>query len=348
MAGAGRAMQAAVLHEPGGPLVIEDVPRPEPGPDEALVRVRACGLGLTLAWNRAGGRGGRIPRIMGHEIAGDVVQVGDRVERVRVGDRVCVYYYLTCGSCRWCRRGLDNLCADRRGHVGRDVDGGLAEFVSLPAANLCPIPAGVGDVEAALAADAIATALHVIHGRARVEAGESVLVVGAGGGVGVHVVQVARLHGAVVIAVDIDPDKLRLASEAGADHVVDASASGFDVEVARLTGGAGVDVVVELVSTDDTLRMSAACLGTGGRLVLVGSYDRRASLPVRHASLRGEASVLSSQYCTRSDLERALSLLAQGRLRAMATRLCSLADADRMLRSIERKEVAGRACVVFP
>lgn len=340
-------MRAAVLHEAGGPLVIEDVVRPQPGRGEVLVKVRACGLGLTLVWNRNGRRAARLPRIIGHEIAGDVVEIGPLVDGFRVGDRVAVYYYLTCGSCRWCRRGHDNLCENRNGQVGREIDGGLAEYVRLPATNLCLLPPGVGYVDAAIASDAVATSLHVLTARARVQVGETVLVVGAGGGVGVHMVQVAKLLGARVIAVDLSAEKLALAAEAGADEVIDPGSPNFDEEVARLTDGRGVDVVVEMVGLADTLRRSAACLGTGGRLVLVGSYDRRATLAVTHATLRGEASVMATQYCTRSELERTLELVAEGRIRPVVTRLCGLPEADAVLRSIERMELAGRACVVL-
>ena len=341
-------MKAAVLCEAGGPLVVQDVPRPEPGPGEVLIGVRACGLGLTLVWNRNGRRpGGRLPRIIGHEIAGVIVDVGELVDRVAPGDRVAVYYYLTCGSCRWCQRGRESLCENRRGSVGREVDGGLAEFVRVPAANVCVLPAGVTYVDAAITADAIATSLHVLTSRARVVAGETVLVVGGGGGVGVHMVQMARLLGARVIAADLTSEKLSLASGAGADEVVDSSRLRIDEEVRRLTDGRGVDVVVEMVGVDDTLRQSAASLDRGGRLVLVGSYDRDASLSVTHSTLRGEASVMGSQYCTRSDVERALLLVARGRIRPIVSLLCDLEQADAVLGRIERMELAGRACVVF-
>ena len=341
-------MRAAVLHEAGGALVVEEVPRPEPGPDEVLIRVRACGLGLTLVWNRnERRRPGRLPRIIGHEIAGDVVATGERVGRIQAGDRVAVYYYLTCGSCRWCRNGRESLCQNREGQVGGEIDGGLAEFVRVPCANVCPIPGEVGYLDAAIAADALATSLHILNGRARVVAGETVLVVGGGGGVGAHVVQVARLLGARVIAADISAEKLELAARAGAEDVIDSTGTRIDEVVSRLTDGLGVDVVVEMVGLEDTLRQSAASLGRSGRLVLVGSYDRDASLAVTHSTLRGEASVMGSQYCTRSDIEQALTLVAQGRIRPIVPHVCKLEEADAVLGRIERMELAGRACVVF-
>ena len=138
-------MKAMVLREQGGPLHLEDVPVPEPGRGEALVRVRACGLGLTLVWNLKGrgfGRGSipdKVPRIIGHEIAGDVVKVGPNVSAFHSGDRINVYFYLTCGNCRWCNVGREDLCDNHAGYVGRQIDGGLAEYVVLPERNLCHI-----------------------------------------------------------------------------------------------------------------------------------------------------------------------------------------------------------------
>jgi propanol-preferring alcohol dehydrogenase len=344
-------MKALVLKELGGPLVLEDVPMPQPGPGEVVVRVRACGLGLTLVWNRngRGGATGKLPRIIGHEIAGDVTEVGSAVDGFKPGDRVNVYYYLTCGHCRWCNRGRDDLCDNQAGVVGRQIDGGLAEYVKLPIRNLCHIPSEVSYVDAAVTADAIATPVHVLRERAQLRAPDTVLVVGAGGGVGIHMVQMAKVLGASrVIAVDINAEKLALAQENGADDVINSREVGFDEEALRLTKGRGVDVVVEMVGVTETLERSLRSLGTGGRLVWVGSYDSKAVLPVTQNSLRGECILTGSRYCARHELAEAVELVAQGRIRPAITRLCQLDEADAVLRSIERMELAGRACAVLP
>jgi 2-desacetyl-2-hydroxyethyl bacteriochlorophyllide A dehydrogenase len=343
-------MKALVLKEVGGPLVLEDVPRPQPAPGEALVRVRACGLGLTLVWNRngRGGSSGKLPRIIGHEIAGDVTEVGPSVDGFTPGDRVNVYYYLICGNCRWCNRGRDDLCDRQAGVVGRQIDGGLAEYVKLPVRNLCHIPPEMNYVDAAVTADAIATPVHVLRERAHLRAPDTVLVVGAGGGVGVHMVQMARVLGASqVIAVDITAEKLTLATQNGADAVINSAEVGFDEEVLRLTKGRGVDVVVEMVGVPATLERSLRSVGKGGRLVLVGTYDAKAALPVTQDSLRGECTITGSRYCARHELAEAVDLVAQGRIRPTITRTCQLEEADAVLRSIERMELAGRACAVL-
>lgn len=342
-------MKALVLKEPGGTLDLEDVPIPQPGPGEALVKVRACGLGLTLVWNRKGrGDGGdKLPRIIGHEIAGDVVEVGDGVTHYQPGDRVNVYYYLTCGDCRWCNLAREDLCDNHAGYVGRQIDGGLAEYVKLPVRNLCHIPPELGYVDAAVTADAIATPVHVLRERAQVKTPETVLVVGAGGGVGIHMVQMAKVLGARVIAVDISAEKLSLAREMGADELVNSREVGFDEEARRLTRGRGVDVVVEMVGLPQTLEASLNSLGKGGRLVFVGSYDNNAVLPLNPRSLSGELILTGSRYCTRQQLAEAVELVAQGRIRPAVTRICQLEEADEVLRSIEEMEQVGRACAVL-
>jgi len=346
-------MRALVLKEPGGPLILEEVPRPQPGPTEVLVRVRACGLGLTLVWNRNGrgsGDGGaedRLPRIIGHEIAGDVVECGSNVQNFRSGDRVNVYYYLTCGDCRWCNVGREDLCDHHTGYVGRQIDGGLAEYVTLPARNLCHIPAAVSYRDAAVTADAIATPVHVLRERAQVKSPETVLIVGAGGGVGIHMVQMAKVLGARVIAVDISAEKLALAREMGADEVINSRQVDFAAEARQMTRGRGVDVVVEMVGVSETLAASLRSVGKGGRIVFVGFYDNQAVLPLNPRSLSGEIVLTGSRYCTRQQLAEAVELVAQGRIRPVITRVCQLEEADEVLRSIERMELAGRACAML-
>ena len=175
-------MRAMLLHEPGGSVTFAEVKEPGVGPTDAKVRVRAAGVGLTIIIMK--GTPGLVtsfPRILGHEIAGDVVEVGREVRNVKVGDRVVCHFYLTCGGCKFCRSGRETLCENWRGYVGMACDGGYAEYMSVPACNLCHLPEAIPYAEGSIISDAIATPLHACRTEAKVGPGDEVLVIGAGG-----------------------------------------------------------------------------------------------------------------------------------------------------------------------
>jgi propanol-preferring alcohol dehydrogenase len=344
-----------LLHELGGRLQLADVPEPKPGPGEALVRVRAAGVGLTLAIMRSNpGLVTGYPRIIGHEIAGDVVETGSEVEGLRSGDRVTCHFYLTCGVCRYCRSGRETLCDGFRGYVGMACDGGFAQYAALPAANLCPLPPGLGYLEAAIAADAICTPLHVCRAEAALGPGDDALVVGAGGGVGLHMVQMARLCGARVLAVDLGTEKLRMAREVGADAVIDAAAlPDWLPELMRWTGGRGVDAAIDIVATAATLPACLSGLAKGGRLVIVGNrpeavFHADPSFRVDPATLlyRG-LEIHGSRYVSMAELRQTLQIVRQGRVRPIVTRTFPLEGADEALRLVESGQVVGRAALLL-
>src|SRR5262245_5784121 len=208
-------MNAQVLRQWGDFLGYETVRVPRAGDGEAVVKVEACGVGLTVLNYMNGNQQRRaelLPRIPGHELVGTIVEVGAGVTTPKVGERVMAYFYLACGGCDYCRLAHEPLCRNLRGNVGVAADGGYAEYCALPAFNLLPVPAGIQPVEATAIPDAIATPLHVSR-RAGIAPGDTVMVIGAGGGVGVHMVQMAALFGARVIGADIGAAKLAAARE---------------------------------------------------------------------------------------------------------------------------------------
>ena len=338
-----------VLAGPSRPLELRDVPVPAVGPNDVLVRVRACGVGLTVVKGIADARITSYPRIPGHELAGDVTEVGSEVRSVRPGDRVTCHFYLTCGQCAMCRGGRESLCPDRRGNVGRAIDGGYAEYTLLPERNVILVPDGVSDLDAAIASDAIATPYHACR-EARLRPGDAVLVIGAGGGVGIHVVQMARLFGARVLAADIGDAKLELARSMGADEVVDARRGDLAQQTATLTGGRGVDAVIDMVGSGATLSAGLRALGLGGRWVLIGSTpgDADARIVIDPSDLQARALELhSSRYVSAAEIARALELVRLGKIRPAVTRTFPLEAAEEAHGLIRRNEHAGRLALVI-
>jgi D-arabinose 1-dehydrogenase-like Zn-dependent alcohol dehydrogenase len=345
-------MRALVLREYGGPLATEDVPRPEPGPGEVLIRVEACGLGLTVAHAlagrlRAGGGQPRLPIIPGHEAVGIVEAPGDGVAEPRPGERVTTSFYLTCGRCRFCRAGRDPLCENFRGYLGRDADGGYAEYMVVPAPNALPLPDGIDPVEATAIPDAIGTPFHVCHTRARVRAGQRVLVTGAAGGVGVHMVQMARLFGGVVIAVDVDDARLNRLREYGADQLVNFTGLDPEADAAASGLGRGADVAIDLVGTPETLGWCYRVLDRGGTLVSLTTHRGLTELPIAPASLVAkETTVMGSRYVARWELLRAIELVAAGRIRPVVSETCDLAGAEALFDKLRAQQLFGRGAVI--
>jgi len=342
-----------VLEQFGAPLKLKDVPVPKPGPNEALVRVRVCGAGLTVVIMTATpGRITSYPRIPGHEIAGEIVEVGSEVRTFKAGQRVTNHYYLTCGHCRYCRAGRETLCENFRGNVGQGCDGGYAEYVTLPERNLVAIPDGVTDLEASVASDAIATPLHACHEEARIAPGDNVLIVGAGGGVGVHMVQMARLCGGRVIAAEIGEDKMALAREMGAEEVVDARRGDVVKQVKALTGGRGVEASIDIVGNSQTLTACLHALAPGGRMVIIGSkpqsvYGEDPSFLVNpQETMRQMQEIHGSRYVNNAEIIRTLELVRQKRIKAVVSRTFPLEDAERVHELLRKNAIAGRAALI--
>ena len=342
-------MKAMVLKGPNTPFVLSKVPDPVPGPGEAVARVLACGSGLTIQHIKAGRIAAEFPRIIGHEITGEIVAIGAGVKGLAVGDGVTSYYYLNCNHCRWCLSMLEPLCSNSGGNVGRNCDGGYAEYIKLPAHLFIRFPDGLDykthPAEIGVVMDALATPYKVLK-RARVRAGETVAVFGAGGGVGIHQVMLAKWARARVIAVDVAPGKLAACRKAGADEVVDASAGRVAQALLDLTKGEGVDVAIDYVSSTSTLEAGAQALGRRGRLVTLGG----AGQPFRASAmdmLLKEQDLLGSRYVTRSEILETLELVARKEVWPIVTEIRPLEEAEALHERLERGLVTGRAALLI-
>jgi D-arabinose 1-dehydrogenase-like Zn-dependent alcohol dehydrogenase len=342
-------MKAMVLKAPNAPFELMEVPDPVAAAGEAVARVMTCGSGLTIQHIKAGRISAPFPRIIGHEITGEIVAVGAGVTGLAVGEGVTAYYYLNCGHCRWCLANFEPLCINTGGNVGRNCDGGYAEYIKLPARNFIALPQDLDykshPAEIGVITDALATPYKVLS-RARIKAGDWVAVFGAGGGVGIHQVMMAKWARARVIAVDVAASKFEACRKAGAEAVVDASAGRVTEALLDLTGGRGVDVVVDYVSATATLEAGAKALGRHGRLVTLGGAGK----PFQVSSgelLQKEQELLGSRYVTRREILEALDLVARGEVWPLVTDIRPLAEAEALHERVERGEVIGRAALTI-
>lgn len=338
-------MRAARFYEGSKSLRVEEVPRPEPGPGEALVRVRAAGVCHTdLHFLDGLLPPGKSPLVLGHEVAGVVEALGGQAPGLQVGERVVAYYYAPCGRCRCCRRGWENLCANLRGQLGFLTDGGFAEYVVVAADSLVPLPERVSFEAGATLACGATTALHALREIAGVRLGETVVVYGVGG-VGLAMVQMAKRMGVRVIAVSRTAAKLERAAALGADHTINA-AEQDPVEAVRMaTDGAGADAVFELVGVRETMDSAAAMLGKRGRLVFIGySTDDFVVSPIN--LVIGEQVVTASVGNTLTELQEVVRLASEGAIQPVVARTFPLDQINDALELLRAGELVGRAVLL--
>jgi propanol-preferring alcohol dehydrogenase len=341
-------MKALVLNGPGEPFSLETVPDPVPGPGEAVARVIACGAGLTIQHVKAGRAKVDYPRIIGHEITGVIEAIGDGVTNVAVGDSVTAYFYLTCGHCKWCRINRETLCENFGGYIGRACDGGYAELMKLPARNFLKFPENLHwqnhAAEIGVITDAIATPVKVVR-HADIKAGETVAVFGAGGGLGIHMLMLAKWAHAKVIAVDIAADKFEACRAAGADECVNPH-DGYALEALRDLSGGGIDVAIDFVSSRETLETAVQCLGRGGRMVTLGGSGENFSAHA-HTMLEKELILMGSRYATRQEVIESLELCARGEVWPLVTETADMAGAEALHERVEQGLVTGRAAILI-
>lgn len=340
-------MRAAIFHEFGGPEVVrvETVPDPRPGPGEVLVEVRAAALNHLDLWVRRGlPIESTMPHIGGSDVAGVVAEVGADAGSVAVGQRVVVNPVLSCGRCAACACAEESLCASLR-ILGEHTNGGFAEYVAVPAANVHPIPDTLPFEEAAALPVSYQTAWRALVTRARLRAGEDVLVIGASGGTASAAVQIARLAGARVFAVTRGAEKVRRVREIGAHVVYDRAEVDYSARVYADTGKRGVDVVVENVGAP-TWSGSVRALARGGRLVTYGATGGALVEVDLRVLFWRQIQIIGTTLASRGEFAAMLRVAARGQLRPVVDTVLPLTEARAAHERLEDGRQFGKIVLV--
>lgn len=339
-------MRAMVLHEVGGAFTLEYRPVPKPGRGEVLIRVLAVGAGVTNELARNGVLGGSVPRVHGHEFSGVIVDLGSEDEGWSVGDVVTTSFYHLCGRCRWCASGRETLCDDFGGFIGIASDGAFADYTTMPSENLVRIPDGVDLLGAGIVGDAIATPYHVAAERLRMRPGDAVAVIGGGGGLGVHMLQIIRAFGGVAIAVERAAEKANALREQNlADAVVIPDRDGAWAESATDAAGGRLAGVVDTVGNAQTLAEGYRALGKAGSLVVLGHVPDTI-LPVDpERLLLGELVVAGTRYATRAEISQTMDLVRRGRVVPIVGATYPLESLNEALDAAKGEKVFGRIII---
>ena len=305
-------MRAVQLAKLGKPLIDAEVPIPDIGPSDVLVRVAACGICHSDAHYRAGvSLIDSLPVTLGHEIAGRVEAVGEQVTHISPGDRIGIHYLVSCGSCNFCLRGNEQFCAKVQ-MIGKHRDGGYADFIAVPGRNAFPLPGEISFEHGAIMMCSSATALHALN-KARLKPGESVAIFGFGG-LGFSALQLARAFDCgQIYVVEINPAKLATAAALGAVPI-DATAGVPVQQILDATRGKGVDVTIELVGSAATMQQAVRCLGIQGRAAMVALSRESMSLLPYPELISKEAEVIGVSDHLATELPVLMQLARNGKL----------------------------------
>jgi len=308
-------MRAARFYSVGEPLKIDLIPIPELGSGDVLIHVKACGIcgsdihivyeGVTpTAYS---------PITLGHEPSGLIAALGPEVVGWKIGERVTINPFITCGKCINCLSGNPQICLSRK-VIGIHTEGGLAEFLKVPSKNMVHLPEPIPFDQGGIAVDAVATPFHAITNRGALRAGEKVAVFGCGG-LGIHGIQIAKVCGAsMVIAVDTIDSALERAKKVGADVVMNPKRERPIQKIKELTGGIGVDLALEFIGLRETIEQAVGCVRVGGRIVVVGLGSENISILPPTTFVRLELSLLGSYGSTTLEIQRVIDLIASNKL----------------------------------
>ena len=341
------AMQALQLFGDRDLRLTEVESPPAPGPGEVQIRIRAVGLNFIDVWGFRGMAFAkrRLPLTVGAEAAGEIAALGEGVEGLSVGDPVVPYGALTCGRCRACQQGRDNLCEDVSGVMGFHLDGFSRELVNMPGRLVVRVPPGVEAAQAACAGIAFGTVQHMLFDNAKLEPGESILVHAGGSGIGTAAIKMAKAIGCTVYTTVGDDRKGEKARALGADHVINYREERFEGEVRRLTKRKGVDVVFEHVGAE-TWNGSLLCLKRGGRLVTCGSTSGVSVQMNLMQLFQQQYRITGSFGCRLANIRESLDKMATG-LTPVIDTVLPLADFAQGLERLESRQVFGKILVTL-
>ena len=337
-----------VLKEYHRAMEISEIETPHIQDDEILLKVKACGIcqtDLKIFKGEIPPPIVTLPHVPGHEVAGEIVNVGDKVSGIRKGDTGVLYIYIACHKCEWCLSGQENLCPDLK-RIGFELPGGYAQYVRAPSYVFCPIDPRIPFEEMAILTDAVATSYRAVNILAQVKPGQDILIVGAGG-LGIHGVQIAKLCGARVWVADKRERALQLAEQLGADFLINVNEESPPDLIREITKGKGVDAVIEYVGSPETLKWSLPSLKKGGRLIIVG-YSPGQPFPLDTMAMHyNEWEVKGARLCTKAELLKVIQLVEQKQIKPVVPKTFRFEEANEALKTLQQEETIGRLVLTF-
>ncbi len=340
-------MKAMVLREYNRFMEMAEVEKPTVGENDILIRVKACGIcqtDLKIFRGEIPPPIVTLPHTPGHEVAGEVVEIGDKVTGIQKGDVGVLYIYIACRSCEWCLGGHENLCPSLK-RVGFELPGGYAQYVRVPSYAFCPFDKKLLLNEMAILPDAVATAFRAITTLADVKLGQKILIVGAGG-LGIHGVQIAKLCGTVVLVAERKKKALDLAGQFGADFLIDAQKNPAD-QIREITKGKGVDAVIEFVGSKETLSWSLPSLKKGGKLIVVG-YAPGQPFPLDTMAMHyNEWEIKGARLSTKAELQQVIRLVEEKKLKPLVSKTFPFEKANDALQALQQEDTVGRLVLTF-
>ena len=336
-----------VLKEYNRFMEMMEVEKPTVREDDILIRVKACGIcytDLKIFRGEIPPPIVTLPHTPGHEVAGEVVEVGDKVTGVQKGDAGIVYLYIACRNCEWCLSGHENICPSVK-RVGFELPGGYAQYVRIPSYAFCSFDKRLSFEQMAILPDAVATAYHAITALAGVQLGQKILIVGAGG-LGLHGVQIAKLCGAEVLVAEKKKKALDLAGQSGADFLIDAEKNPLD-QIREITKGKGVDAVIEFVGSKETLSWSLPSLKKGGKLIIVGYVPGRPFPLDTMAMHYNEWEIKGARLSTKAELLQVIRLVEEKKLKPLVSRIFPFEKANDALQALQQEDTVGRLVLTF-